>query len=214
VIAGFVIYGAIGRLVTPPSVRGGLVVAVAGVGVLVNLAATLAIGREEGRSLNIQGALQHTLTDLYAFVATAVAGVLILTTGFERADAIASLIVAALMLRASVGLLRESGRVFLEAAPRDLDPGAIGTALAAETDVVEVHDLHVWAVTSGFPALAAHVLVSPGCDCHAARRRVESLLRTRFAIEHTTLQVDHENLGLVQIDEPGGSEGFSALEAH
>src|SRR5947209_8781955 len=145
-------------------------------------------------SMNVEGAFQHVVTDLAAFVATAVAGVVILATGFDRADPIASLLVAALMLRAAYGLLRASGRVFLEAAPEGSDPTAIGRALAGERGVVEVHDLHVWAVGSGFPALSAHVLVGAAVDCHAARRRLESLLHERFQIDHTTLQVDHAAL--------------------
>jgi cobalt-zinc-cadmium efflux system protein len=79
----------------------------------------------------------------------------------------------------------------LEGAPKGMDPEAIGTTLAAQPGVVEVHDLHVWEVTSGFPALAAHVLVRPGDDCHAVRRNLQALLMQRFAIQHVTLQVDH-----------------------
>ena len=114
-----------------------------------------------------------------------------LWTGWLRADAIASLLVAALMLRAAYGLLRDSGRIFLEAAPSGLDPDEIGRTLVAQSCVAEVHDLHVWEISSGFPALTAHVLVSPDCDCHATRRRLAVVLEERFGIGHTTLQVDH-----------------------
>ena len=138
-----------------------------------------------------RGAFIHVATDLIAFIGTAIAGALVLLTGWNRFDPIASLLVAALMVRSSWSLLRESGRIFLEAAPAGIDPGAVAAALASDPDVVEVHDLHVWTVTSGFPALAAHVLVSPGADCHAARRRLEQLLADSFRLEHTTLQVDH-----------------------
>ena len=144
------------------------------------------------RSLNLAGAFQHTLTDLYAFIATAVAGLIILLTGFNRADAIATLIVVALMLHAGAGLIRDSGRIFLEAAPAGLSPAAVGAAMAARPQVSEVHDLHVWEITSGFTALSAHVLVHPGDDCHGIRRELESMLDERFGIEHTTLQVDHQ----------------------
>jgi cobalt-zinc-cadmium efflux system protein len=133
----------------------------------------------------------------------------ILLTGFQRADPLASLVVAALMLRAAVELLRASGRVFLEAAPPGLDPQEIGGALAAQSDVVEVHDLHVWELSAGFPALSAHVLVKSGADCHATRRALEALLRERFDLEHTTLQVDHEDGGElleIQMPPPGGGE--------
>ncbi len=144
------------------------------------------------RSLNVEGSYRHILTDLYAFIATAVAAVVILVSGFSRADAIASLVIAALMLRAAFGLLKESGRIFMEAAPSGLDPTAIGQALAEQPGVVEVHDLHVWEVTSGFPALSAHIVVRAGDDCHERRRLLQGLLGDRFGLRHTTLQVDHE----------------------
>ncbi len=142
------------------------------------------------RSLNVEGAFQHVLNDLFAFIATAIAGLLVLTLGFERADGIAALMVAALMLYSGFGLLRESGRVLLEAAPRDLDPTEIGRALVAEHHVIEVHDLHVWEVTSGFPSLSAHIVVEPGCDTQSHRRQLADLLSERFGIEHSTLQVE------------------------
>ncbi len=116
----------------------------------------------------------------------------ILATGWGRADAVASLLIAALMLRTAYVLLKASGRVFMEAAPAGLDPGEIGRALATEGDVIEVHDLHVWEVTSGFPALSAHVVVRAGADCHERRRQLQRVLGDRFGIHHTTLQVDHE----------------------
>jgi cobalt-zinc-cadmium efflux system protein len=193
VLGAVIVYEAIARLASPPDVRGGLVLIVALVGIVVNLAATMVLSRGAGdRSLNIEGSYRHILTDLYGFIATAVAAIVILITGFVRADAIASLLIAALMLHAAYGLLKASGRVFLEAAPAGLDPEEIGRALAAETDVIEVHDLHVWEVTSGFPALSAHVVVRSGSDCHALRRHLQRVLADRFDLHHTTLQVDHE----------------------
>jgi cobalt-zinc-cadmium efflux system protein len=191
VVALLIVYGAARRLVDPPEVRGGLVLSVALVGVVVNLAATAVLARASRESLNVRGAFVHLATDVAAFAGTAVAGALVLLTGWDRFDPLASLGVAALMLWASVGLLRESGRIFLETAPVGIDPDEVAAALAAEPDVVGVHDLHVWTVTSGFPALAAHVLVEPGADCHDARRRLERLVADRFGVSHTTLQVDH-----------------------
>jgi cobalt-zinc-cadmium efflux system protein len=191
VLALLILFEGIRRLIDPPGVRGGLVLAVALVGVVVNLAATWVLARANRTSLNVEGSFQHIVTDLYAFIATAIAGGIVLWTGWLRADALASLLVAALMLRAAYGLLRDSGRIFLEAAPSDLDPDEIGRALVAESCVAEVHDLHVWEISSGFPALTAHVLVSPDCDCHATRRRLAEVLEERFGIGHTTLQVDH-----------------------
>lgn len=194
VLAGLILYGAIVHLVSPPAVNSGVVLAVALAGIPVNLVAAriLAGGAGHERSLNLEGSYRHILTDLYGFIATAIAGGVILATGFARSDAIASLLIAALMLQAAYGLLKASGRVFMEAAPSGLDPDEIGHALAAQTGVVEVHDLHVWEVTSGFAALSAHVVVRAGDDCHELRRSLQHLLEQRFEIHHTTLQVDHE----------------------
>jgi cobalt-zinc-cadmium efflux system protein len=190
-VALWIVYSAARRLAAPPEVRGGIVIVVALAGVAVNLAATFILSRASRESLNVRGAFIHVATDSIAFAATAVAGALVLATGWNRFDALAGLGVAGLMVWSSVGLLRESGRIFLEAAPAEIDPDAVARTIAAEPDVVEVHDLHVWTVTSGFPALAAHVLVEPGVDCHAARRRLERLLTEEFRLRHTTLQVDH-----------------------
>ncbi len=180
VIAALILYEAVRRLVSPPTVDGGLMLAVALVGVAVNLAATWTLARANRESLNIEGSFQHILTDLYAFLGTAAAAAVILVAGFERADPIASLAVAALMVRSAYGLLKASGRIFMEAAPRDLDPERIGRALAAEPGVVDVHDLHVWEVSSGFPALSAHVLVEHDADCHRARLRLADVVERRF----------------------------------
>jgi cobalt-zinc-cadmium efflux system protein len=194
VLSVLIVIDAIKRLVSAPHVDGGPVLIVALVGVAVNLVAAriLAAGSGEPRSLNVEGSYRHILTDLYGFVATAIAAVIILTTGFSRADAIASLIISALLLHAAYGLLKASGRVFMEAAPAGLDPAEIGRQLAAQPGVVEVHDLHVWEVTSGFPALSAHVVVRAGDDCHQRRRALQTMVQDRFAVRHTTLQVDHE----------------------
>ncbi len=186
-------YESVRRLLDPPDVAGGLVTVTAAVGIAVNLVATGLVRRADRRSLNIEGAYLHLLTDLLAFVATLLAGVVVVLTGFDRADPIASLVVAALMAVASYRLLRDSGRVFLEAAPRGIDPGAVHAAIAGMPGVTGVHELHVWEVTSGFPALSAHVLVEGGEDCHERRLAVEDRLRTGFGIEHTTLQVDHQD---------------------
>ena len=195
-----IIYEGVRRLFDPPEVAGAPVLIVAVLGIAVNLVATLILARANRRSLNVEGAYQHILTDLAAFVATAIAGAVILLTGFERADGIAALFVAALMLRAARMLLLESGRVFLEAAPRGLDPQAIGHQMASHAGVAEVHDLHIWEVTSGFPALSAHVLVGRDTDCHDVRRALEAMLHAEFAIEHTTLQVEHEGGELLEIE--------------
>jgi cobalt-zinc-cadmium efflux system protein len=190
-VAGWVVYAAVRRLVSPLAVHGGIVLALALAGVAVNLVATLVLAGADRSNLNVRGAFLHVATDLAAFAGTAVAGALVLVTGWNRFDPLAALLVAALMIRSGWYLLRESGRIFLEASPAGIDPDAVASALAADPEVVEVHDLHVWTVTSGFPALAAHILVAPGSDCHAARRRLTRLLAERFGLRHTTLQVDH-----------------------
>jgi cobalt-zinc-cadmium efflux system protein len=202
-LAGFIAFAAIRRLVEPPQVHAWLVLAVALAGAAVNVVAVAILSGSEKRSLNVEGSFQHILTDLYAFLATAVAAVVILISGWQRADPAASLLIAAIMARSGYILVRASARVFLEAAPEGLDPEAIGRTLAAGPGVVEVHDLHVWEVTSGFPALSAHVLVGADCDCHAARRDLEHLLHARFGVDHTTLQVDHVGGDLLEIAPPG-----------
>ncbi|MGW5310732.1 cation diffusion facilitator family transporter [Nocardia thailandica] len=184
-------YEAIRRLFEPPEVHGTLVLITALVGVAVNVLATWMISRADRTSLNVEGAFQHILNDLFAFIATAVAGVVIMVTGWARADVIATLIVVALMVKAGVGLIRASSRIFLEAAPENLDPDVIGRDMAARPGVTEVHDLHIWEITSGSPALSAHVLVEPAYDCHAVRSDIAHMLDHEHHIEHVTLQVDH-----------------------
>ena len=195
----WIVYAAVRRLVSPPDVSGGIVLAVALVGIAVNLAATLVLSRASRESLNVRGAFIHVASDLAAFVGTAIAGGIVLATGWDRADPLASLVVAGLMFFAAYGLVRESTGIFLELAPREIDPGAVGAAIVSVPSVVEAHDLHVWTVTSGFPAVSAHVLVEPGADCHALRRTIEDVLRERFELEHTTLQVDHAQPATIQL---------------
>jgi cobalt-zinc-cadmium efflux system protein len=194
VLSVVIVLDAISRLVSPPRVDAMPVLIVAIVGAAVNVvAARILADRGDGqRSLNVEGSYRHILTDLYGFLATAAAAVVILASGFERADPIASLVISALMLRAAYALLKASGRVFMEAAPADIDPDEVGRTLAAQPGVVEVHDLHVWEVTSGFSALSAHVVVRAGDDCHERRRTLQRLVEQQFGLHHTTLQVDHE----------------------
>ncbi|MHB8718522.1 MAG: cation diffusion facilitator family transporter [Candidatus Dormibacteria bacterium] len=182
---------AVRRLVAPPPTTGAVVLLVALVGVAVNLVAATVLRGDPHRSLNVEAGLRHVLTDLYAFAATAAAGLVMVVTGFTRADALASLAVASLMVVTATRLVRAAGRSLLEAAPRGIDVGEVGTLLAAHPHVASLHDLHVWEITSGFPALSAHVLVHEGDDCHALRQDLERLLADRFGIDHTTLQVDH-----------------------
>jgi len=161
------------------------------------VAASLVLARASRESVIVRGAFLHLVTDVAAFAAAAAAGALILATGWNRFDPIASLAVAALMLVSSWRLLRESTAIFMETSG-DIDPDDVRRALAGEQDVVGVHDLHVWTVTSGFPSVSAHVLVGHGADCHAARARLEQLLVRRFGLAHSTLQVEHAPPGLPQ----------------
>jgi cobalt-zinc-cadmium efflux system protein len=200
VLGLLIVYEGVRRLIDPPVVEGGIVLVVALVGVVVNVVAVAVLHGANRRSLNVEGAFQHVLTDLVAFIATAAAGAVILITGFDRADGLASLFVAFVMLRAAWFLLRDSGRIFLEAAPREIDVEKVGAAMIGVAGVSEVHDLHVWEVTSGFPALSAHVLVGASDDCHRARLHLEEVLHERFGIDHTTLQVDHEGGDLLSIE--------------
>src|SRR5262245_51695648 len=187
----WIVYEAIRRLLEPPEVDAAVVAVVAAVGIVVNLVVVALLSRARRQSLNVRGAYLHIATDLAAFIGTGVAAVLILLPGWNRLDPIASLLVAALMFAAAWSLLRESGRIFLEGAPASAAPADVGPAIVSHPGVVETHDLHVWTVTDGFPALSAHVLVQPGADCHRIRLELEALLHERFGIDHTTLQVEH-----------------------
>ncbi len=189
VIGVVIVYTAVGRLIDPPDVRGGIVLVVALVGIVVNLAAGAVLARPSRESLNVRGAFLHIATDLAAFAGTAVAGALVLATGWDRFDPLASLVVAALIFWSSFVLLRDSTRILLEVAPRE--PREIAEAMLAVPRVADVHDLHVWTVGSGFPSLSAHVLVEPGADCHAIRLELATLLQDRFGLGHSTLQVEH-----------------------
>ncbi|MDT4920423.1 MAG: cobalt-zinc-cadmium efflux system protein [Pseudonocardiales bacterium] len=195
------------RLVDPPSVHGGVVAVVAAVGVLVNLVATGLASRANRASLNVKGVLAHLVTDVWAFVATLVAGLVVLGTGWSRADAVASLLVAALMAWTGVILVRAAGRVFLEAAPKGVDPLALGAELAAMAGVAQVHDLHVWVLGSDATAMSAHVLVQPDFDCHGVAAALRALLADAYGLEHVTLQVDHMEQQLHDADNCADAHG-------
>lgn len=203
VVSAVVTFEATRRLLDPPPVEGGPVLVVALVGVVVNVVAAWVLAKANPSSLNVKGAFQHILTDLYGFVATLVAGLVIVLTGFVRADSIASLVVVALMLHAARGLLRDSGRILLEAAPEGVDLAAIRVHLNENAHVQDVHDLHVWTVTSDLPALSAHVVVDDDCflDGHVPTLldEMQQCLVGHFDVEHSTFQfesaahADHEH---------------------
>ncbi|GAA5064158.1 cation diffusion facilitator family transporter [Nocardia callitridis] len=212
-LGGWLTYEAIRRLFEPPEVTGGLVLVTALVGMVVNVIAVWAISKANRSSLNVQGAFQHVVNDLYGFIATAISAIVVLTTGFARADSIATLVVVALMVRAGYGLARDSARIFLEAAPSGVDPDAVGRGLIDLDGVDEVHDLHIWQITSGEIALSAHVLVESGADCHGLRQQIERALARDYDITHTTLQVDHSS-ALVSSTSQRSHSLLPVLETH
>jgi cobalt-zinc-cadmium efflux system protein len=201
-VAVWIFVEAAGRFSDPPDVLGGWVLAIACAGLAVNLAAARILHEAGGSSLNVSAALRHVLADALASAGVIVAGLVIVVTGWEYADPLASVLIGLLILAASGSVLRDSARILLEASPTGVDVTEVGEAMARVEGVVEVHDLHVWTITSGFPALAAHVLVGRDDDCHAKRRELERLLVERFGLEHTTIQVDHAGGELLQIETP------------
>ena len=188
------------RLRDPGDVLGGWMLAIAVLGIVVNVAAGLVLSRARSHSLNVEAAFRHVFADLLGSVGVAVAGIVILATGWVEADPLVSILIGVLVLLSTWSILRDSTAILLESTPRGIDADVLGQRLASAPGVVEVHDLHVWTITSGFMALSAHVLVAPGEDCHGRRRELERLLRDEFGIEHTTLQVDHAvDGGLVEM---------------
>jgi cobalt-zinc-cadmium efflux system protein len=185
---------AIQRLVAPRPVNGPLIFAIAIVGALVNVASVYTLARANHTSLNIRGAYAHVVTDLYAFIGTAVAGLVIIITGWQRADAVASLVVVVLMGCSAWGLLRDAGKVLLEATPDDLDLTDVRRHLATVNHVLEVHDLHAWSVASDFTTLSAHVVVEQRCfdNGHAPQilDALQTCLSEHFAVKHATFQLE------------------------
>ncbi len=179
------------RFSSPPDVLAGWVALVAVLGLAVNLVAALLLHRHGRDTLNTRAALRHVLADALGSVGVLVSAFVILFTGWEYADPIAGVVIAFLVLASSWTVLRDSVHILLEGAPRGIDAAALGRRLAEMPGVVDVHDLHVWTITSGFHAMSAHVLVERGDDCHARRRELEEVLLREYGIEHTTLQVDH-----------------------
>ena len=179
------------RLREPPEILGGWMLAVAALGLLVNTAGALILSRSEGENLNVQGALRHVIADALGSVGAIVAALVIVLTGWRYADPLVSVAIGLLILASSWSLLRDSTNILLEATPRSIDAEDVGRRMAGAEGVEEIHDLHIWTITSGFPALSAHVLASQSEDCHARRRDLEKLLEHEYGISHTTLQVDH-----------------------
>jgi cobalt-zinc-cadmium efflux system protein len=191
VVSVWIVAEAISRIGDPPEVLGGWMLVVAVAGLLVNLIAAWVLARSAGESLNVKAALRHVLADVAGSVGVIIAALIILVTGWELADPIVSIVISVLIAASAWSILRDSVDVLLEAAPPGLDTEEIGYAMVALPGVEEVHDLHIWQITSGMPMLSAHVLVGPGDDCHGLRRDLERLLEDEYEIDHTTLQVEH-----------------------
>jgi cobalt-zinc-cadmium efflux system protein len=203
-LAIWIFVAAARRLDDPPDVLGGWMLAIGAAGIVVNVLAAAILSRARG-GLNVEAAFRHVLGDLLGSLGVLAAAVVILATGWVEADPVAGMLIAVLVLVSSWSILRDSTSILLEAAPSGIDTREVGDHLAGAPGVVEVHDLHIWTITSGFPALSAHVLVRRGEDCHARRRELERLLRAEFGIEHTTLQVDH-------VQDPGGLVELGRVE--
>lgn len=203
VVSALITSEAIARLLHPNHVDGVPLIVVAVAGVVVNAAATGVLSRADRSGLNIAGAFAHLVTDLWAFVATLIAGVVIVTAGFHRADAVASLVAVVLMLRAAWGLLRGSAIILLEGTPEGIDLADVRAHLLGLPEVSAVHDLHVWVVTSDLPAVSAHVVVTEACFANGLAPRLldqmQACLAGHFDVEHSTFQlepaghVDHEH---------------------
>jgi cobalt-zinc-cadmium efflux system protein len=192
VIAVLVVIAAVDRLGDPPELDGAGVLAVGLVGLAGNLAASWVLARGDRSDVNLEGVLRHSAADALGSLGVVVAGAVVLTTGWRQADPIASLLISALILASSWRLIREPFDVLMEAAPEGVDVESLGREMCAVPSVLRIHDLHVWTVTSGFDALAAHVVVERGADRDLIQRKLELVLRERYGIEHTTLQMEEE----------------------
>src|SRR5215203_1705010 len=190
-ISVWIFIEAYARLREPAEVLGAPMLVVATLGLLVNAVGAAILYRSGGESLNVEGAMRHVIADALGSIGAMVAAATIILTGWRYADPLVSVAIGFLILGSSWKLLRDSTNILLEATPRGPNPEEGGPRMAAAEGIVEVHDLHIWTITSGFPALSAHVLVGKHEDCHARRRELEEFLTNEYGISHTTLQVDH-----------------------
>jgi len=205
-VSGWIIWEAVKRLDDTPEILGGWMHVVALIGLLVNATAAWILIRSGRKSLNIEAALRHVVADLLGSGAVLVAALVIVTTGWTLVDPLVSIGIALLIVASAWGVLRDSTSILMESTPSEIDAEAVAEAIVAVPGVTSVHDLHVWRITSGFDALAAHVLVGRGEDCHALRREIEQALGARFGISHTTLQVDHDaSDALIELRRPSAS---------
>lgn len=201
VVSVVIAVAAIGRFSDPPEIEGWGVLALGVFGLAGNLAATLVLARGQRQDINLEGALRHSAADALGSIGVVVAGAWVLLGGSPIVDPIMGLLIALLVLASSWRLIKEPLDVLMEAAPSNLDVDKVGAAICEEQGVRSVHDLHVWTVTAGFGAIAAHVVVAEGSDRDLIRRRLELTLGERFGIEHTTLQMEEEaGQGLLSVE--------------
>ena len=206
-VSGWIVWEAVQRFGDTPEILGGWMLVVAVVGLAVNVLAATILIRSGRESLNVEAALRHVVADLLGSGAVLVAALVIVTTGWTLVDPLVSIGIALLIVASAWGVLRDSTSILMEATPSGIDAEAVATAIVAVDGVTSVHDLHVWRITSGFDALAAHVLVGRGEDCHGLRREIEAVLHDRFGITHTTLQVDHDaSDALIELERPSASQ--------
>ena len=205
-VSGWIVWEAVQRFDDTPEILGGWMLLVALTGLLVNVLAATILIRAGRESLNVEAALRHVFADLLGSGAVLVAALVIVTTGWTLVDPLVSIGIALLIVASAWGVLRDSTSILMEATPSGIDAEAVATTIVDVDGVTSVHDLHVWRITSGFDALAAHVLVGLGEDCHGLRREIEAVLRDRFGITHTTLQVDHDaSEALIELERPSTS---------
>ena len=191
VVAIWIIVEAVQRLASPADLDGGVILVIGLAGLAVNVAGAAILWRSRGESLNVRAAFLHVVSDLLGSLGVVTAALLVITVGWTRVDPVIAIAIGVLVLVSSWRILRESVGVLLEGTPPGIDADTVGGRMAALPGVTEVHDLHIWEITSGFPALSAHVLVGPGEDCHARRRELADMLDREFGIHHSTLQVEH-----------------------
>jgi cobalt-zinc-cadmium efflux system protein len=200
-VAVAIAVAAIGRLSEPPSIDGAGVLVLGVLGLAGNAAATLVLARGQRQDINLEGVLRHSAADALGSLGVVVAGAFVLLGGSAIVDPIVGLLIAGLVLASSWRLIKEPFDVLMESAPADFDVDSVGAAICNEGGVRSVHDLHVWTVTAGFGAIAAHVVVAQGVDRDLVRRRLELTLAERFDIEHTTLQMEEEaDQGLLRVE--------------
>jgi cobalt-zinc-cadmium efflux system protein len=200
-VAVFIAIEAVGRFGNPPPVKTGLMLAVAVAGLGANLVAAAALYQGREHSLNLRAAFQHVASDALGSVGAIVAGLAIALFGWTLADPIVALVIAGLILVSAARLVRESVDVLMEATPSHVDVVELERAICAVPGVLSVHDLHVWTLTSGYHAMSAHVDVRAGVDAHGVLHPLSDLALRRFAIEHTTFQLE-ERPPLLEIERP------------